>query len=30
VTSSTLYDIEGLVGRAEQSLTVRPLTRPGT
>ena len=30
VTSSTLYDVEGPVGRAEQSLTVRPLTRPGT
>ena len=24
------YDLEGPVGRAEQSLTVRPLTRPGT
>ena len=30
VTSSTLYDVEGPVGRAEQSLTVRPLTPLGT
>jgi Thioesterase-like superfamily len=30
VTSSTLYDLDGPVGRAEQSLTVRPLTPPGT
>ena len=25
-----LYDVEGPVGRAEQSLTVRPITPPGT
>jgi len=30
ITSSTLYDVEGPVGRAEQSLTVRPLTPRGT
>ena len=30
VTSSTLYDVQGPIGRAEQSLTVRPLTPPGT
>jgi hypothetical protein len=30
VTSSTLYDAAGPVGRAEQSLTVRPITRPGS
>jgi hypothetical protein len=28
LTSSTLYDVHGPVGRSEQSLTVRPLTRP--
>jgi hypothetical protein len=30
LTSSTLYDVHGPVGRSEQALTVRPLTRPGT
>jgi hypothetical protein len=30
VTSSTLYDVLGPVGRAEQSLTIRPLTPRGT
>jgi hypothetical protein len=30
VTSSALYDLDGPVGRAEQSLTVRPITPRGT
>jgi Thioesterase-like superfamily len=30
LTSSTLYDVEGPVGRSEQALTVRRVTPPGT